>query len=120
MEPQPTIEGLQEQLKVVTEDCYQTETAIRKLEQNTGDVQSIFQRVQHLFNEMHEIWREGEMSGQIANLQQETLHQQKRYLHDSEQDYEELKKKKKILRDKEDELYYQKLTLSRKEQTHGN
>jgi len=44
---------------------------------------------------MHEIWREGEMSGQIANLQQETLHQQKRYLHDSEQDYEELKKRKR-------------------------
>lgn len=120
MEPQSTIDELQKQLRNITEDRYQTETDLRKLEQNTGDVQSIFQRVQHLFNELHETWREGEMSGQIANLQQETLHQQKRYLHDSEQDYEELQKKKKTLRDKEDELYYQKLTLSRKEQTHGH
>lgn len=98
MEPQPTIEGLQEQLRNVTEECYQTETAIRKLEQNTGDVQRIFQRVQHLFNELRETWREGKQSGQIATLQQETLQKQKRYLHDSEQDYEELQKNKKTLR----------------------
>ncbi|WP_162532890.1 DUF3958 family protein, partial [Carnobacterium divergens] len=68
MEPQSTIDELQKQLRNITEDRYQTETDLRKLEQNTGDVQSIFQRVQHLFNELHETWREGEMSGQIANL----------------------------------------------------
>lgn len=62
MEQQPTIEGLQEQLKVVTEDCYQAEMSLHKLERNTEDVQSIFQKIQQLFNEMRETWQEGEMS----------------------------------------------------------
>lgn len=118
MEQQPTIEGLQEQLKVVTEDRYQAETSLHKLERNTEDVQSIFQKIQQLFNEMRETWQEGEMSAQIAELQQETVYQQQGYLYESEDDYEKLQKKKHALMDKEDELYYQKLNLSREEQTH--
>lgn len=119
MEQQPTIEGLQEQLKVVTEDCYQAEMSLHKLERNTEDVQSIFQKIQQLFNEMRETWQEGEMSApQIADLQQETVYQQQGYLYESEEDYEKLQKKKHALMAKEDELYYQKLNLSREEQTH--
>lgn len=112
-----TVEEATYELRQVTEQLEDSRRSFSEHYRKKDDVSSIFQQIIQSFHDDKEIWREGEMSYRLDSILDDVTSCQQKYWNQYEEDLDELEHEQKYLYQKETDLFNEKSTLLKQEET---
>lgn len=102
------VEDLNYKLNKISQDISNIEDEQYKLEGKIYEMEDQFCQKDKVFQELHDIWKTGEMSYIMQDIEWEIKQNQHMIVNELEKEKESLKQKKRALENKEEELYFER------------